>query len=446
MSQVFDVVFTGRLTPVANREDAVRDFASVFKVDEERARSLIAAGEERVLKRDVDEANAKRYLDVLGEIGLEARIAPPGSSNAHMAAAGPAPASASRGDSTPNPTMPPDAPDAGPAPSQTPGQTPSQSPGQTPGQSPPPSASQQPTPPSIQPPMQSPPHPPGVGSTAGAPAGGGAIAGPFALSAGHGWAWITQAWALFKQQPRIWSLAVALVYLVTIALSMVPAIGSLATMILGPVFAGGLMLGAQTQQRTGTLTVVAGFDGFSRHGGQLALVGLLYLLGLVLVFVAAGLVAVTAGGLSAGSLEALNAGDPEVVAAAMGPGILSLVLVATLFFVPLLMAYWFAPPLVALDGLSALDAMRMSFVGCLKNILPFLAYGLALFFLLVGMSVLFGLLAAMLSAISESLAMVAVALLIPLMLVFAVIVVLSIYTGYRDVFRGDERSSDRFAF
>jgi len=428
MSQVFDVVFTGHLSPAANREDAVRDFASVFKVDEDRARALIAAGEERVLKRDVDEANAKRYLDVLGEIGLEARIEPAGSASAaggdgggtrsSQSAPGLGLGSASSADADPAAAMPPDAPSA---PSREASKAPTSAP------------------------LQPPPRAPVVGASPGSSAARAAMSGPAARSAGHGWAWISRAWSLFKQEPRIWLLAVALVYLVTIALSMVPVVGSLATMLLGPVFAGGLMLGAQTQQRTGTLSVVAGFDGFSRHGGQLALVGVLYLLGVVLVFVAAGLVAVTAGGLSAGSLEALNTGDPEAVAAAMGPGILSLVLVAMLFFVPLLMAYWFAPPLVALEGLSALDAMRMSFRGCLKNILPFLVYGLALFFLLVALSLLFGLLAAMLSAIAESLAVVAVALLIPLMLVFAVIVVLSIYTGYQDIFLSDERNSGHLA-
>lgn len=383
MSQAFKVVFTGRLSATAQIDDAVRDFASVFKVDEAKARSLIGAGEERVLKADVDEQVARRYLDVLDEIGLEARIEPM----------------------------------EGSYPSEAVGEDAAQTVLAEPGAAP-----------------SSAPPPPPVADAASGPS---LASGPAARPASHGWDWIKQAWVQFKQQPRAWLLAVALVYLVTLALSMVPVIGSLATMILGPVFAGGLMLGAQSQQRGGTLRVSAGFDGFSRNGGQLALIGVMYFLGLVLVFVVAGVLAVTAGGLSAGSLEALNSGNPDAVAAAMGPGLVLLVLIATLLFVPLLMAYWFAPALVVLGGMSALEAMRMSFRGCWKNILPFIVYGLALFFILVGFSLLLGLLTAALSALGDTLALVAVLLLVPLMLVFAVVVVLSIYRGYCDVFNGE---------
>ena len=44
--------------------------------------------------------------------------------------------------------------------------------------------------------------------------------------------------------------------------------------------------------------------------------------------------------------------------------------------IPVAMAYWFAPALVALNGLGPVAAMKTSFLGCLKNILPFLLYGL----------------------------------------------------------------------
>lgn len=395
MSQVFNVLFTGKLSPNVDPDQAAREFASVFKVDEDKARTLISAGERRVLKMDVDAPTAQRYLEVLSEIGLEARIEPDPDStpptllerevDGHLGrtlVADAAPAGSSRHAEPVSPTM------AGIVPRS----------------------------------------------------------GPLARPASHGWSWIKQAWALFTQQWQAWLLAVALVYLVTMALGLVPVIGSLATIILGPVFAGGLMLAAQTQQRGGSVRVSAGFDAFSTRGGQLALVGGLYFFGLVLVFLIAGLAVMTAGSLSAGSLEALSASDPELMAAAMGPGLVWLMLIATLLLVPLLMAYWFAPVLVTLNGLPALDAVRMSFRGCLKNILPLIVYGLALFFILVGFSLLFGLVMAALSALAEPLAILALLLLVPLMLVFAAVVILSIYTAYRDVFHGDELVSGQVTF
>jgi uncharacterized membrane protein len=60
-----------------------------------------------------------------------------------------------------------------------------------------------------------------------------------------------------------------------------------------------------------------------------------------------------------------------------GPaGVLLIPLVAFALLIPLMMAYFFAPALIAIEGLSALSAMKYSFMGCLKNILPFFWYGL----------------------------------------------------------------------
>ena len=39
------------------------------------------------------------------------------------------------------------------------------------------------------------------------------------------------------------------------------------------------------------------------------------------------------------------------------------------------MLIWFAPLLVVFNGLPPLEAMKLSFAACLKNMLPFLVYG-----------------------------------------------------------------------
>jgi uncharacterized membrane protein len=76
------------------------------------------------------------------------------------------------------------------------------------------------------------------------------------------------------------------------------------------------------------------------------------------------------------------------------------------------MAYWFAPALVAIDGLSALAAMKLSFIGCIRNVLPFLLYGIVMFVLtiLASIPLLLGLL-----------------VLLPVMIA-------SMYTAYRDIY------------
>ncbi len=377
MARVFQIVFTGTLNPSTHTEEAVRDFAAVFKVTEDKARSLIGAGEARVLKTDVDEANAQRYLEVLEEIGLAARIEPL------------------------------DAPSAG--------------------QTPPAAMMSDAAPEAVQ-------------------AGARATLGPVGRPASHGWGWIQQAWAQFKQQPRAWLAALALVYLMTVALSLVPVIGSLASMILGPVFAGGLMLGARSQQRTGTLRVATAFDGFSQQGAQLATVGVLYVVGLMAVSLVAGLISVATGALTAASMEALSSNDPALIAAVVGPGLGLFLLLVMLCLVPLLMLYWFAPALVVLDGMTAVAAMRLSFRACWKNLAAFAVYGLALLLILAGASLIFVLIAALLGSLSETLMVAAMFLMIPLMLLFAALVALSIFTAYLDVFDRDATGPGVLAF
>lgn len=65
------------------------------------------------------------------------------------------------------------------------------------------------------------------------------------------------------------------------------------------------------------------------------------------------------------------------------PTLLLAALVVTLLALPVVMAYWFSPALIAIDGMRAWPAMKLSFKGCLRNILPFLLYGVAGLFLVI---------------------------------------------------------------
>ena len=79
---------------------------------------------------------------------------------------------------------------------------------------------------------------------------------------------------------------------------------------------------------------------------------------------------------------------------------------------PLFMAIWFAPLLVVFHEHGALEAMKASFTGCLRNIVPFLVYGVIGFVLMVlaSVPVLLG------------------------WLVLGPVMVASIYTAYRDIY------------
>jgi len=389
MSAFHQVVFTGRLKPGIDAEQAAQDFASVFKLPQEQARRLILDAREHVLKHEVDDSNAERYREVLEDIGLEIRIEPAAPTQGGAGADAPTATDAAG----------PAAPAAGIDPYA------------------PPQAD-------LTPPAED----------------DGPLAAPQSLSPGHGWLWLKDAYALFRSRPGAWLGAVAVIYLINFVVGLVPLVGSLVGFLLGPIFGGGIMAGARSLDRHGSVRAGMVLDGFSGPAIQLGLVGVLYLLGLAVVMLAAGLIAVAIGAITPAGLEAMSGGDPEAAAMALAPGMLTLLFLLVLaLLIPLLMAYWFAPALVMLEHLSAVEAMRASFRGCWINLVPFLIYGVSLLGIVVVFSMAVGLVALLGGIVLGPAAGVGgflvLVVMVPVLLSFVAVTMLSQYTGYRDIFR-----------
>ena len=77
--------------------------------------------------------------------------------------------------------------------------------------------------------------------------------------------------------------------------------------------------------------------------------------------------------------------------ATMGMGSLVVLLLATLLGIPLIMGYWFAPALVLFRGDEPFAAMKTSFTACMRNVPPFLVYGLLGILFAIVASIPFGL-------------------------------------------------------
>jgi len=201
---------------------------------------------------------------------------------------------------------------------------------------------------------------------------------PLAVASGRGSAWWTEGWHLFVAAPGPW-VAITLIFIVLIVLiALIPIIGSVASSLLGPVFAGGIVAGCRSLDRGGGLTVGHLFAGFSDRLGPLIIVGLVYLIGsFAIVAVVAVCMIATLG---VGGITSLLSGDPYqagmTLLASVGIGTLLALLVGSLLGIPLLMAYWYAPALVVLRNDEPLAAMKASFVACLVNMLPMLVYSL----------------------------------------------------------------------
>ena len=223
--------------------------------------------------------------------------------------------------------------------------------------------------------------------------------------AGNGWTWIAEGWELFKRQPGLWIGMILLAAVIFIAASLIPIVGPLATTLFGPVFAAGVMVGCNTLDSGGELELGHLFAGFRERTGTLIAVGALYLAATVVVIVVVSLV------MGVGMMTMMGAGDPQEVAA-MGMTIVLAVLVMFALLLPAVMAIWLAAPLVVFHEHGAVEAMKGSFAGCLKNILPFLVYSVVLFVF-------------------------AIAATLPLMLgwlVLGPVFAASVYASYRDIY------------
>jgi uncharacterized membrane protein len=204
------------------------------------------------------------------------------------------------------------------------------------------------------------------------------------VDVGRGVEWLKQGWQLFTRNPGIWIAIAVILMVVVIVLSFIPFVGTLAVNFLMPVFAGGILLGCKSQSEGGDIAIDNLFAGFRQNTGNLIMVGVFYLVGVivitVLVFLIGGGAAFTGGLIGRG---------PGVGMALGGFFLAMLVMLALL--VPLAMAVWFAPALVVFHGVAPLEAMKASFFACLKNIVPFLVYGVILFVLCIIALIPFGL-------------------------------------------------------
>ncbi len=223
-----------------------------------------------------------------------------------------------------------------------------------------------------------PPATPTPPSGAGAPSGPGRRE-PRSLPAGQGAAWWSEGWQVFMAAPGIWIAIILVFVLIMLGLAFVPILGSIAGSVLTPVFGGGIALGCHALAKGRPLTLGHLFEGFSgARFMPLVIVGLIYLGAMFVLWIAvAAVVLGVAGG--AGLFSALSSDASQMGMALLSSiGIVALVMapLAMVAVAALTMAYWFAPPLIVLNGEEPIAAMKKSFRACWVNVGATLVYGL----------------------------------------------------------------------
>lgn len=189
------------------------------------------------------------------------------------------------------------------------------------------------------------------------------------VPASQGISWMSCGWKLFTTNPVIWIVMQVIFMVLAIVAGFIPFFGMVLFSLFAPVLGGGMIMAADKCSRGETITVNDLFTGFrdQRLMKNLLVVGAIGMLFTIL--------SVLVGGVGMGGMMATMEGGQVPNPGSMGllavGGILSLV-VSVVWG----MAAFFGVPLVALNGLEPVAALKSSFRACLSNWLPLTVFGL----------------------------------------------------------------------
>ena len=253
------------------------------------------------------------------------------------------------------------------------------------------------------------------------------------LGAGAGLRWIAGAFAIFRVAPvRQLLLSLAFLFALTIVLS-IPAVGFALVWLLVPALMVGPHAVARMASRGVPPAAVLLASGFRRQFAPQLRLGGFYLAGMVLVLLATvpadgGRFAQAMAGFGRLEIEDLQSAEMQ-----------SAMLIGAALQTLLLAALWYAPLLVAWKGLDAVKAVFFSVAASLINWRAFLAYSAGMV-LLFGMVLMLALAGAML--LGGARALQANAALFAVVWTLLPVWFASSYLSYRNVFETDDAAAD----
>ncbi|MBK8338349.1 MAG: hypothetical protein IPL03_18040 [Sterolibacteriaceae bacterium] len=246
------------------------------------------------------------------------------------------------------------------------------------------------------------------------------------LPASRGWAWIVEGFALFRRNPPLITFLVIAYWFLLAAIGVFPLVGQVAASLAMPALSVGVANGCRAIDRgeRGGFDLI--FSGFRLNLPSLLRLGAIYLLATLTVF---GLSTLVDGGLLWQTMMKGQKVSLETFAESNLIAALELVLV---LFMPVMLAYWFAPLLAAWAEMPAGKALFFSFFACMTNWRPFLVYGVGVMLI---SAVVPGIILGAAAAASESaISLLSVVVLLALVFVFLPTLFASFYTSARDIF------------
>lgn len=249
----------------------------------------------------------------------------------------------------------------------------------------------------------------------------------------QGLRWVRESLALFKTQPHVWmlwSLAYIVIFMVLPSMPLLGFLGLLSVVIWPACMAFVVLLYRQVDMQ-GEMAPRMVWQQLQTHIKTLVFLGISCLIYAVL---ATYLLSSELADLVAHAPS--KAGMSESQMTQFLENTLSFVAKVLLLLLPLFIATWFSPMLIALNGYDLPKAIKSSIAGMLKYTMPmgvsWLVMTLAMLVVMLGLGLVIGILGVLIPMLAE--------LLMPL-LVFAALLVINAlmfafqYVSYKDVFR-----------
>ncbi|MFM9967950.1 MAG: BPSS1780 family membrane protein [Burkholderiales bacterium] len=188
-----------------------------------------------------------------------------------------------------------------------------------------------------------------------------------------GWLWLAEGLRIFRSSPGMWTLLVLAYWLLLSMTNRAGWLGSILVAVCLPAFSASFAIACDELKNGRPIQLRLLFAGFQRQPRSALVLGAIYLLSMVAIL---GISALFDGGLLLDwILFNKNPSEADILQGRFSSSMPIAALVAS----PVLMAFWFAPLLVAFEGMSAIKALFYSFFACLRNWRALIAYGAAIF-------------------------------------------------------------------
>ncbi|MGE5093558.1 MAG: BPSS1780 family membrane protein [Betaproteobacteria bacterium] len=223
------------------------------------------------------------------------------------------------------------------------------------------------------------------------------------VRASNGARWLGEAFRLFREKPLAWIALSAGWLVITFGLLIVPIIGPAIANLMQPAFFASFAITAYRQAAGEPVVMGDLFLGFRRNLRALVTLGFVLLVAEIVIF----------AGMALMGLPMAPEGDKATFTVAeYVSGHEWILAVGFLLSVIVKGALWFAPALIAFHAMSTTHAMRWSLYAALSNLGAMMVYGACLLGLLFAGALPY---------------LLGILIVVPMM-------VISTYTGYRDVF------------